>query len=101
MINVLASISVKPGKRAEFIELFKANVPNVLAEDGCIEYAPTVDITPGLPRQIVDENVVTAIEKWESLEALQAHMEAPHMLTFREQVGDIIEGVAIKVLEAA
>ena len=99
MISVLASISVKPGKRAEFIELFKANVPNVLAEDGCIEYAPTVDLMPALPRQIVDENVVTAIEKWESLQALQAHLEAPHMLTFRERVADIVEGVTIKVLQ--
>ena len=101
MISVLASITVKPGKRAEFISLFKANVPKVLAEEGCIEYFPTVDVTPALPRQIVDEDMVTIIEKWESLQALQAHLEAPHMLAFREQVADLLEGATIKVLEDA
>ena len=101
MINVLASVNLKPGKRLEFIELFKANVPNVLAEEGCIEYAPTIDVTPALPRQIVDDNMVTIIEKWESLEALQAHLVAPHMLAYKEQVTDIVEGATIKVLEEA
>ena len=101
MINVLASVNIKPGKRSEFIKLFKANVPNVLAEVGCIEYAPTIDVTPALPRQIVDDNMVTIIEKWESLEALQAHLVAPHMLAYKEQVTDIVEGATIKVLEEA
>ena len=101
MINVLASVNIKPGKRPEFIKLFKANVPNVLAEAGCIEYAPTIDVTPALPRQIVDDNVVTIIEKWESLEALQAHLVAPHMLSYKEQVTDIVERATIKVLEEA
>jgi quinol monooxygenase YgiN len=101
MINVLASVNIKPGKRSEFIKLFKANVPNVLAEVGCIEYVPTVDVTPALPRQIIDDNMVTIIEKWESLEALQAHLVAPHMLAYKEQVTDIVEGATIKVLEEA
>ncbi|NKB69860.1 MAG: antibiotic biosynthesis monooxygenase [Candidatus Latescibacteria bacterium] len=101
MISVLAFITVKAGKRAEFIEAFKANVPNVLAEDGCIEYAPTVDVKPALPRQEVDDNSVTIIEKWDSGEALQAHLQAPHMLAFREKAVDLVEGTTIKVLQEA
>ena len=52
------------------MKIFKANVPLVRAEKGCIQYVPTVDIDADLPPQIMDENVVTIIEAWESLEAL-------------------------------
>jgi quinol monooxygenase YgiN len=101
MINVLAAISVKPGKRDEFVKIFKANVPNVRAETGCIEYVPTVDVDAELAPQILDENSVTVIEKWESLEALQDHLVAPHMMAYKEQVKDIVDGVSIKVLQEA
>ena len=99
MISVLAFISIKPGKRSEFIDLLRENVPNVLTEKGCIEYAPSIDVTPPLPRQIVDDNMVTIIEKWESLEALQDHLQAPHMLAYKEKVAHIVEGATIRVLE--
>ena len=101
MINVIASIRVKAGKRSEFIEAFKANVPNVRKEKGCIEYLPTVDIDADLPPQVLDENVVTIIEKWESPEALRAHLVAPHMLAYKEKVQDIVEGLSVKVLQEA
>jgi len=101
MINVIATVRVKAGNRSKFIELFKSNVPDVKAENGCIEYVPTVDIDANIPPQILDENVVTIIEKWESLEALTAHLSAPHMLSYREKVKDIVEDVSIKVLQKA
>ena len=42
---------------------------------------------------------MVVIEKWETLAALHAHLEAPHMLEFRKNAGDMIEGVALKVLQ--
>lgn len=101
MINVLAFIAVKAGKRDEFVQAFKANVPNVRAEAGCIEYAPTVDVDAGLDAQALDANMVTVVEKWESLEALHDHLAAPHMAAYKEKVKDIVEGVEIKVLQEA
>lgn len=101
MIHVIASIGVKPGKRATFIEAFKNNVPAVLAEEGCIEYVPTVDTDSGIDAQWRDETVVTVIEKWESLAALHAHLEAPHMLAFREATADLTEDVSLTILENA
>jgi len=101
MINVLASISVKAGKRDEFVQIFNANVPNVRAETGCIEYAPTIDVDAELAPQVLDANMVTVIEKWDSLEALQDHLVAPHMKAYKEQVKDIVDGVSIKVLQEA
>ncbi len=101
MINVIASIQIKEGRVSEFIEIFKANVPKVLEEKGCIEYVPTIDVPTGLPPQALNENVVTIIEKWDSLEALQAHLSAPHMLAYKEKVEGIVDGMSIKVLKEA
>ena len=101
MINVIASIRVKAGRVSEFLEVFKANVPNVIREKGCIEYFPAVDIAADLPPQRVDENVVTIIERWESLEALRAHLITPHMLAHREKVKDMVEDTSLKVLKQA
>ena len=99
MINVVASIRIKEGKVSEFLEIFKANVPNVLAEKGCIEYRPTIDIDADLPPQVLDGNLVTLIEKWEDLESLKVHLVAPHMLAYREQVKDMVEDLSLRVLQ--
>lgn len=101
MIYVIASVHVKAGRVREFLDIFKAVMPEVRKEKGCIEYFPAVDVDTKLPPQILDENVVTIIEKWESLEALRDHLGAPHMLAYREKVRYIVEGVKLKVLEEA
>ena len=101
MIDVVASITVKPGCRDKLLERFHANVPHVLAEDGCVHYYPTVDADSGLPPQQMDENVVTVVEQRASLDHLHAHIKAPHMLTYREDVKDWIEGVSLKILKKA
>ena len=98
MINVIASIHIKEGRRAEFIDIFKSNISHVVKEKGCIEYLPTIDVPSGLPPQELNDNVVTVIEKWRSLEDLHAHLSAPHMLAYREKVKDLVEKVSFKVL---
>lgn len=99
MIHVIASIHIKNGRVSEFIEIFKANVPAVLKEKGCLEYVPTIDVPSGLPPQELNENVVTIVEKWECLEDLRVHLAAPHMLVYKENVKDIVDKVTLKVLE--
>lgn len=101
MIHVIASVRVKSGKVPEFLKIFKANVPLVKTEKGCIEYIPTVDVNADLPPQIMDEDIVTIIEAWESLESLGNHLGAPHMAAYREKVSAIVENVTIKVLQEA
>jgi len=101
MINVIASICVKTGSLSGYLAVLKANVPAVREERGCIEYVPLVDIESKLVPQVLDKNIVTILEKWESLEALHAHLGSPHMLDYRGKVKDMVESVAIKVLKAA
>lgn len=101
MINVIASIHIKEGRLSEFVEIFKSNIPNVLEEKGCMEYVPTIDVPTGLPPQELNNNVVTIIEKWHSLQDLQAHLSTPHMLAYKERVEDIVDKVSLKVLGEA
>jgi quinol monooxygenase YgiN len=55
-----------------------------------------------LPPQILDANVVTVIEKWESLDALRNHLVTPHMKAFFEKRKDMVEGGSLlKVLQEA
>ncbi|SDP70110.1 putative quinol monooxygenase [Desulforhopalus singaporensis] len=99
MIHVLASIQIKEGYISEFIEIFKANIPNVLEEKGCIEYAPTIDVPTGFAPQELNANRVTIIEKWASLEDLKAHLSTPHMLSYREATKHLVTDLSIKVLK--
>ena len=99
MIQVIATIKVKPGTRETYLGILKANIPNVLAEKGCMAYAPAVDVESGIPVQVeLRPDVVTLIEAWDSLADLQAHLKAPHMLAYREKVKDIVKNISLHVL---
>ncbi len=100
MINVIASIKVKQSQFESFIQIFKSNIPNVLSEEGCVEYSATVDFKTDIPIQEIDSTVVTIIEKWESFNMLQAHFTAPHMLEYKSKVEGIVESVSLKILES-
>ena len=102
MIHVIATIELHPGRREDFLREFHRIVPPVLAEQGCLEYGPTVDVDTGLSAQTpLRADVVTIVEKWESLEALQAHGVSPHMQAWRERVRSHMVRTTIQVLEPA
>jgi quinol monooxygenase YgiN len=101
MIFVIASIQLVPGQRDAFVAEFKKIVPDVLAEDGCIEYGPTVDATTDLKKQQTDDSIVTIVEKWESLDALKAHLVAPHMMDYRERVKGQVQEMQLRILQPA
>ena len=101
MISVIASIQLHEGKRSEFLEIINANVPKVRQESGCLEYFPAIDIDSGLPVQRLEEDMVTVIEKWQSIEALKAHLATEHMLEYKEKVKTLVKGLSLKVLQMA
>ena len=101
MINVLASMKLKPGTRDEFLKHFIDNIPAVMNEEGCIEYFPATDVDSGLGIQELDPDSVTVIEKWVSLNALHLHLRAPHMAAYKEKVKDIVISLSLKILEQA
>ncbi len=98
MIHVIATIRVAQGRLQDFLQEFHRLVPHVRAEKGCIEYGPARDVETGiagLPG--AREDVVTVVEKWESVAALDTHLKAPHMMTYRDAVGDMVVDVDIRV----
>lgn len=98
-VHVLAIITAKPGRRAELLAAFKANVPNVHAEDGCLEYVATVDAEGvGAIQTRFGDDTFVVVEKWASLDALKAHAAAPHMKAYAERTGDLIASRVIHVL---
>ncbi|MGE3313987.1 MAG: putative quinol monooxygenase [Planctomycetaceae bacterium] len=102
MIHVLATIELVPGARAEFLKEFHLLVPHVLAEAGCIEYGPAVDVTTDIGAQkLCGADVVTVIEKWESLAALKSHLIAPHMEAYRPRVKHLVKSTVLHILEPA
>jgi quinol monooxygenase YgiN len=102
MIHVIATVELADGKRDAFLVEFHKLVPLVRAEKGCIDYGPTIDVTTGIPAQVpLRDQVVTVVERWDSLDALRAHLQAPHMTDYRARVKDLVRGVKIQVLQPA
>ena len=102
MIHVIAVITAKPGQRDAILKEFRANMPAVHAEKGCIEYGPAVDAdgVGGFQAKFGPETFVV-IEKWESLEALKAHAAAPHMAAYAARTKEMIQSRVIHVLTPA
>ena len=101
MICVIATIKAKAGQRNALLACIQDNLSNVHAEIGCMEYQPMIDIESSLGAQELDENIVTMVEKWETMANLDAHSISAHMLKYREKVKDIVESVSLLVLPAA
>jgi quinol monooxygenase YgiN len=102
MIHVLAIITAKPGQRESILAAFRANMPAVHAEQGCLEYGPAVDAEgAGAIQTKLGADSFVVIEKWQSLEALKAHAAAPHMAAYAAKVKDLIASRIIHVLSPA
>ena len=102
MIHVVAVITAKPGKRAEVLQAFNANVPAVHAENGCIEYGAAVDAETSRPNQTkYGPDSFVVIEKWESVEALAAHAASPHMAAYGAKTKDLVANRAVHILSPA
>ena len=101
-VHVIAVITARPGKRAELLQAFQANVPNVHAEEGCVEYVATIDAEgAGSIQTRFGPDTFVVVEKWASLDALQAHAAAPHMATYAAKTKDLIASRVIHVLSPA
>lgn len=80
MIKVIAKLTIKEDK----IETFKSGIPELVSEtrkeDGCLSYQ--------LFQDIKNKKILTFVEEWESMEALQKHMKSKH---FQETMPKIAE----------
>ncbi len=102
MVHVIAVITAKPGLRENILQLFRANVPAVRAEQGCIDYGAAVDADPALPFQTRwGADTFLVVEKWESMDALKVHAAAPHMAAYGAKAKEFIASRVIHILSPA
>ena len=102
MIHVIATVELRPGTRDRFLHEFALLEALVTAEEGCLEYGAAVDLASGLPVQgPLRPDVAVIVEKWTTLDALMAHLAAPHMKAYRERVTPHVIGTTLQVLAPA
>jgi quinol monooxygenase YgiN len=99
MIHVIAVVTAKPGMRDSILQAFRANVPAVRAEKGCIEYGAAIDAenAPSIQTRYGADTFVV-VEKWESMDALKAHAAAPHMAAYGAKTKELIASRVIHIL---
>lgn len=101
-ISVIAVITAHPGQRDAVLAAFRANMPAVHAEDGCIEYQPAVDADGfGSFQTKFGEDTFVVLEKWRDAAALAAHAKAPHMAAYAAKTRDLVASRTIHVLSSA
>jgi quinol monooxygenase YgiN len=100
MICVIATLEVGVGERDKLLALLQTLVPKVRAEKGNLEYAVMIDTPSGLSAQgPTCDNVVTIVEKWESLDALKAHLKTVHMVEYFRAADELDLTMQLQVLE--
>jgi len=102
MIRVIATVTVKNGKRKEFLDEIYKIMPMVHIETGCIEYAPYLDADAGIAQQQeLGPDKIAIIERWQSLKAFKKHISAAHMNAFRQATKELVQSMQTMILTPA
>ncbi len=92
MLIVAGEVVVEEGAIDSARDALRTMEQETRKEDGYITYAFSLDIS--------EPTTMRIFERWESQEALSAHMKTPHMAEFGATVGKIKpKSMSIKVYE--
>jgi len=86
MIVVSAVLKTADGKRDEVEQIFKKTIPKFLADPGTIDY--------GIHRAINDPNKLLVLEKYEDMDAFNAHSSSDHFKEMGRSLGSLLAGRA-------
>ncbi|MEG3113291.1 MULTISPECIES: putative quinol monooxygenase [unclassified Pantoea] len=92
-VPVVAIFTAKAGKEEVVEALFKGVVETTLVEEGCITYQ--------LNRDNDNARRFVWTEEWASREALQKHLEAPHIVKLFADLPAHIESSEVIILNKA
>lgn len=84
LLTVIANMRAKPGKEQELREALEVLIEPTKQESGYVNY----DMHQG----VEDTAVFYFYENWESAEALDAHLDAPHLRDFASRLDELLEG---------
>ena len=91
MVKVVAKGIYYEDKVNEALKLYEELVQKTREENGCISYS--------LFRDTKDSTILTMIEKWESQEALDAHMKTKHFTTLVPMIGKFRKSSELNIYE--
>jgi quinol monooxygenase YgiN len=83
LLTVIAYMRAKPGKESELRDALEALVKPTTEEPGYVNY----DLHQG----VEDPAVFFFYENWESAQALDAHLDAPHLQRLAAMMGDLLD----------
>lgn len=86
MIKIVAKAVVVSSKREAYLEVARELIDASRKEPGCISY--------GLYQDMSNPNVLTFIEEWEDLEAIENHNRSPHFTAICPKLGEYRVGPA-------
>ena len=89
-ITVLVSARAKPGRGAELLDLYGELAAATHQEAGCLAFT--------LHRGLEDHDVIALVERWESKEALDAHLQSSHVTAFRRDAAELSDGPSTIVI---
>ena len=70
-LKLLVNYTINPGQREAFLQKVAAIRPQILAEEGCVQYEYCLSAN--------DVDRVVLVEQWDSREAQKVHLDQPHM----------------------
>ena len=94
MIIVNVTVTLEAAATADLKQAIQAMDLASNAEAGCRIYATSQDVN--------DAKVLRIYEEWETLDALMAHFQTPHMAAFQQAfAGVAVSGMTRKAYEVA
>jgi quinol monooxygenase YgiN len=93
MIYVIAELSIKPGSAEKAAAEARKTVAETNKEKGCIFYQMHLNVS--------DPTKLVVVERWESREALDAHIQTPHLKAWRAAGADFVTGRKVEVITPA
>ncbi len=76
MILIEGTVTIDPSKLEDHREAMQTMLEKSRAEEGCIEYAFSIDV--------LDPSILRVNERWTDMAALAAHGKSAHMADWRE-----------------
>jgi len=90
MIIVIATLTIAPGAQAAIRQAVAPCIAATWAEAGCISY--------DLHESVSAPETLVFVERWESREALTAHLDTPHLHAWRKAGGPYILARKIEII---
>lgn len=92
MYAVTVTFTIKPGQMAIFMRRMLDNAAASRAEPACRQFDVCTD--PDRPGEVF------LYELYDDRAGFDAHLEAPHFLSFREGIQPMIEGMDLRCFES-